>query len=135
MELVADANVLLSAVLSGKARYVLRHPSISAVYTPVTAYDEVFEYLRPLARRRRLPMGELLLNFAALPVIVVDRQEYERQVSEAKRRIGARDPDDVDVLALALERRCAVWSNDNDFEVGRVEWFTTAEMLSRLDIK
>ena len=39
----------------------------------------------------------------------------------AKRRIGKRDPDDVDALALALTLKLPVWSNDNDFEESGVE--------------
>lgn len=97
MELVADANVLLSAIIGGRAA--------------------------------------LVLTKAALPVTVVERSEYERHLPEAERRIGKRDPDDVDVLALALDLNFAVWSNDNDFEDAGVEWHTTAELLKMLGIK
>lgn len=40
---------------------------------------------------------------AALPVTVVERSEYQDALPTTKRRIGKRDPDDVDVLALALK--------------------------------
>jgi|CXWL01.1.fsa_nt_gi hypothetical protein len=53
-----------------------------------------------------------------------------RTLATARRRIGKRDPDDVDVLALHLN--FAVWSNDNDFEDAGVEWHTTAELLKAL---
>ena len=92
-------------------------------------------YLAPLAKKKRLRLDTLLLTLATLPVTVVERSEYERQVPEAKRRIGRRDPDDVDVLALALHMNLAVWSNDNDFEDGGVEWHTTAELLKALGIR
>jgi predicted nucleic acid-binding protein len=65
----------------------------------------------------------------------VERSEYEHQVPEAKRRIAKRDPDDVDVLALALDLNVPVWSNDNDFEGAGVEWQTTAELLKALGIR
>ena len=48
MQLVADANVLLSAVIGGRAALVLRHEQVEQVFTPAAAYDEVFEYLAPL---------------------------------------------------------------------------------------
>jgi predicted nucleic acid-binding protein len=105
------------------------------VATPAVAYDEVFEYLAPLARKKRLKLDTLLLTLAALPVTVVERSEYERQLAEAARRIGTRDPDDVDVLALALRLNLPVWSNDNDFEDAGVEWHTTAELLKTLGIR
>ena len=135
MQLVADANVLLSAVIGGRAALVLRHQQVEQVFTPAAAYDEVFEYLDPLAKKKRLRLDTLLLTLAALPVTVVERSEYEHHLPEAKRRIGRRDPDDVDVLALALNLNLPVWSNDNDFEDAGVEWHTTAELLKALGIR
>ena len=72
---------------------------------------------------------------SALPVRVVDPAEYKDQVAEAGRRIGARDPDDVDVLALALQLKLPVWTNDDDLEDADVEWHTTAELLKVLGIR
>ena len=110
----------------------LRHDKIEQVYTPAAAYDEVFEYLPSLAKKKRLDLDTLLLACAALPVTVVEQSAYEGKLSNARRRIGKRDPDDVDVLALALQLNVAVWSNDNDFEETGVEWHTTAELLKML---
>ena len=104
MRLVADANVLLSAVIGGRGQ---------------------------LAAKKRLSQDVVLLAVASLPVTVVERVTYEKSVPEAKRRIGRRDPDDIDVLALALHTGLPVWSNDNDFDAG-VEWFTTAALLAKL---
>ncbi len=53
------------------------------------------------------------------------RRRSRSRHSTLRRRIGKRDPDDVDVLALALDMDLAVWSNDNDFEDAGVEWHTT----------
>ena len=54
MQLVADANVLLSAAIGGRAALVLRHKEVEQIFAPVVGYDEVFEYLGPLAKKRRL---------------------------------------------------------------------------------
>jgi predicted nucleic acid-binding protein len=135
VRLVADANVLLSAVIGGRATLALRHDNVEQVFTPTAAYDEVLEYLPSLATKKRLELDTLLLAFAALPVTVVERSEYESKLPEAKRRIGRRDPDDVHVLALALKLKVAVWSNDSDFDASGVEWHTTAELLKMLGIE
>ena len=129
MRFVADANVLVSAVIGGRAALVLRHERVEQVFTPAAVYDEVLEYLGPLAKKKRLRLDTLLLTVAAVPVTVVDRPEYGDELPEANRRIGPRDPDDVDVLALALHLEIPVWTNDNDFEHSGVEWHTTAELL------
>jgi predicted nucleic acid-binding protein len=135
VRLVADANVLLSAVIGGRAALALRHDKIEQVFTPAAAYDEVFEYLPSLARKKRLELDTLLLACAALPVTVLERPEYEGQLSTAGRRIGKRHPDDVDVLALALHLNVAVWSNHNGFEDTAFEWHTTAELLKMLGVE
>jgi len=87
-----------------------------------------------LARKKRLPLDVLLLALAALPVIVVERADYARTVTDAPPRLGRRDPDDVDVLALALHLGVPVWSNDDDFRETGVEWFTTATLLKCLGV-
>jgi predicted nucleic acid-binding protein len=135
VRLVADANVLLSAVIGGRAALALRHDNVEQVLTPAAAYDEVFEYLPALAKKKRLELDTLLLAYAALPVTIVERSEYQQKLPTARRRIGKRDPDDVDVLALALMLNLPVWSNDNDFEDSGVEWHTTAELLKMLGIE
>lgn len=91
---------------------------VEQVFTPAAAYDEVFGYLPPWPKRR---LDTLLLACAALPITVVERSEFQNKLSTAKRRIGKRDPDDVDVLALALTLKLPVWSNDNDFDDSGVE--------------
>jgi predicted nucleic acid-binding protein len=134
VQLVADANVLLSAVIGGRASLALQHPDVEAVYAPAFALDEVHEYLGVLAEKKRLKLDTLLLTLAALPLTVVERSEYQRHMKEAKRRMQRRDPNDVDVLALALHLGHPVWSNDNDFEDAGVEWHTTAQLLKRLGV-
>lgn len=131
MKLAADANVLLSAVLGGRARLILEDPSIEAL-TCAAAFAEVEEYAAHFSRERGLRLDLLLLAVAALPVTVVERDSYSAAVPEAARRIGRRDPDDVELLALALSLNIAVWSNDRDFEDAGVEWYTTAQLFRKL---
>jgi predicted nucleic acid-binding protein len=95
---------------------------------------EVQEYAALLASKKRLSLDLILMAVATLPVTVVQQADYGRSVSEARRRIGRRDPDDIETLALALHLGLPVWSNDNDFADAGVEWFTTAELLRRLKI-
>lgn len=54
--------------------------------------------------------------------------------ARARKRIGWRDPDDVELLALTLHFKIPLWSNDNDFEGCGVERYTTAELLHKLGI-
>ncbi len=133
MKLVADANVLLSAVVGGRARDILTHPRVEEVLTTSATLGEVQEYLAHLARKRRLSIDTVLLAAATLPVTVVERAVYAAKLGQATKKLGSRDPDDVELLALALHLRLAVWSNGKDFEDAGVDWYTTAELLKELD--
>lgn len=134
MQLAADANVLLSAVIGGRARLILVHPQIEQVFTTQNTFEEVEEYAPILGKKRRIAADRLLLAVASLPVTIVGRDEYSGRMAEARRRIGRRDPDDVDLLALALEKGVAIWSNDRDFEEARFQLYTTAQLLRHLHL-
>ena len=133
MKLAADANVLLSALIGGQAKRVLRHPKAEQLLTTEAILAEVQEYAPQLPRKRGLALDLVLLAAATLPVTAVARSVYSAKLSEARRRIGRRDADDVEILALALHSDLPVWSNDNDFEDAGTVWYTTARLPSVLD--
>jgi predicted nucleic acid-binding protein len=74
------------------------------------------------------------LAVATLPVTVVEQAAYESGLSEARRRIGRRDPDDVEILALSIQLKIPLWSNNNDFEDAGILWYTTKELLRELGL-
>jgi hypothetical protein len=51
VRLVADANVLLSALVGGRAQVALTHPSVQAVYAAADTLAEGQEYVSSLAPR------------------------------------------------------------------------------------
>jgi len=135
VRLAADANVLLSAVIGGRARLVLSHPAVEEVLTSETVFAEVEEYAAVLGHKKKIPEETVMLAVASLPVSIVARAVYAQSIAQARKRIGWRDPDDVELLALALYFKIPLWSNDNDFEGCGVERFTTAELLKRLSVE
>jgi predicted nucleic acid-binding protein len=134
VNLAADANVLLSALIGGRARLILRYPQIREVFTTGHTLAEVENYVPVLSRQKRLPTDILLLAVAALPVTVVSQAQYAKSTAEATKRIGRRDPDDSDLLAMALHLEIPVWSNDRDFEGLNIDLFTTERLLRHLGL-
>jgi predicted nucleic acid-binding protein len=124
--------VLLSAVLGGRARLALETPQVDEIPTVAQIMAEVEEYAGLLARKKHLSEDLVLLSVAALPVTVIEPAAYAAAIPEAKKRIGQRDPDDIELLALALAFDVPVWSNDKDFEGTGVEWLTTEKLLRQL---
>lgn len=134
MRLAADANALLAALIGGRARLILASPSVTEILTTENTFAEVEEYGVVLARKKKIAADVLLLALAAMPVTIVSRAAYAASLPRARRQIERRDPDDVDILALALEFTIPLWSNDKDFEGTGVEWLTTEVLLRRLQI-
>jgi predicted nucleic acid-binding protein len=130
VKVAADANVQLSALIGGRARLVLIR---TQVLTTEKTFAEVEEYALVLARKKK-GNGCTVLALATMPVTIVGQSEYAASLPRARRRIGGRDPDDVDMLALALELKIPLWSNDRDFEGTGVEWLTTEDLLHKLGL-
>jgi predicted nucleic acid-binding protein len=120
-------------LIGGQAVRVLRHTEIQEILTTEPTLAEVQEYAAQLAQKKRLPVDVVLLAAATLPVTIVPRSAYAPALAEARRRIGRRDPDDIELLALALHFDLPVWSNDNDFEDTGIVWYTTAALLAVLE--
>ena len=134
MKLAADANVLLSALIGGRARLIISNPGITEILTTAKTLAEVEEYAIVFARKRSLAQDVVLLALAAMPVTIVQPSDYSASLALARRRIGRRDPDDVDLLALALQLKIPLWSNDKDFSGTGIEWVTTEDLLRRLGL-
>ena len=129
----ADSNVILSAV-SGKAALRIFTRSTLDVVTTESVLEEVREYIPYIAELYGFAPQVLESQLRLLTIREYSLKDYKRYVAEGERRIGDRDPDDVDLLALALAMKLPIWSNDNDFKNCGVEWYTTARLLKILGI-
>jgi predicted nucleic acid-binding protein len=134
VRLVADANVLLSAVLGGRAKLAFNNPQVEEILTAAPTFAEVEEYAPVLARKKRLPADIVLLAMAAMPVTILEPPQYAASIVKARKLIARRDPDDVHILALALHLRLPLWSNDKDFEGTGIELLTTQSLLRKLKL-
>ena len=131
MKVAADANVVLAALAKGAAGRILESPEVE-VFTVRSVIEEVEEYLPYIAKLKKIDEALLQMTLVHLPLTIVEPERYEEKKKEAADRISKRDPDDVDLLALALAWGIPVWSNDNDFEGTGIEWYTTAQLLKKL---
>jgi len=85
VRLVAEANVLLAAVLGGRAKAVLQHPEMAELLTAEATFAEVQEYAVTLARKKHLSLDTLLLAMGALPVSVVEEAVYASALPQARK--------------------------------------------------
>ena len=128
-KLVVDANPIVATLLSGSARRIFFEAGIVEFAVPGTVLEEVRGYLPALAEKLGASPALLEFELDLLPLRVYAPRAYAPAIPEARRRIAWRDPDDVDVLALALWLGVPLWSNDRDFADTGIERFTTAQLL------
>jgi predicted nucleic acid-binding protein len=129
----ADANVLLSAILGHAALRVFTETD-TRVFTTRGVLQEVREYLPVVAEQYDILPQALEAQLRLLAVRECGPGEYGAKLETARRAVGGRDPDDVELLALALTFDVPVWSNDSDFKGIGVAWYTTARLLRHLGL-
>src|SRR4030095_1495011 len=128
---VADANVLLSAIVGKSALRVFTEFAIQVHATQFNV-DEVTEYLPEMAQKYRLPVELVSLQWKLLPLRLHREEDYKAYLRDALAELKNRDPEDAHVLALAQSRRLSIWSNDRDLANVTVECLTTAKLLRAL---
>ena len=129
--LVADANVILSAVIGKAALKIFTNTDIKIITTQFNI-GETLEYLPRLAEKYELKLEILESQLKLLSLVVYQKEFYEDKLKIAFKKVGEIDPEDIDLLALAIKLNLPIWSNDKDFKKARVEVFTTAEVLKMM---
>jgi len=128
--LVVDANPILSALLGGVARRIFFEADVREFAVADRVLQEVISHIPRLALKTGLDAALLRYSLGLLPLTQYQRNSYRLFLPEAARRIGDRDPDDVDALALTLSQRIPLWTNDRDFEDAGIEALTTAHLFT-----
>lgn len=129
---VADANVLLSAVVGKAASRVFSQFSLP-VHTTLFNTEEVLEYLPRLASKYGLPLETLQLQWRLLPLEIHALESYQEHLEAARLILAARDPEDAHPLALARALSLSLWSNDSDLANVGIDCYTTARLLKVLE--
>jgi predicted nucleic acid-binding protein len=118
-------------MLGGRARDVIFSDQFQ-LYSPQATLFEIPKHIPWLANRLGRPELKLFEEFQLLPVNACQPVAYENQVQRATELIGQRDPLDIPLLALALERNYPVWSDDRDFEgIKEIQLVKTSDLLAR----
>lgn len=129
---VADANVVVSALIGGRARLVLASPLGPTCIAASAVADEVLAHLPGIAERRGLDPTLVTAALAVIPIEWHPADSYDHCRADAERLIADRDPDDWPTVALALAAGLPIWSQDKDFSVTGIQIHTTGELLDAI---
>jgi predicted nucleic acid-binding protein len=93
------------------------HAGQVSFFVPEVAYVEAEERLPALVVKRGGNPEKALRFLRSLRGLVelIENEVYGDLESDARERLGERDPDDWPVLASALSIGCPIWTEDTDF--------------------
>lgn len=116
MKLVADSNVIISALIAdeGKTRELILHPSIQ-LYAPEQLENEINKHKETIKEKIRSKNGNpealtVLLSRIYNQIEIVPKKQYKDKLKKARKLLD--DPADTPFLALALRLDCKIWSDD-----------------------
>ena len=130
--LIIDANILVRAVLGERVRAVIEaHAEEVSFFLPEAAYAEAEEHLATLVVKRGGDPEKALSLLRCLRslVVLIGSEVYGELETEARERLGARDPEDWPILASALALGCPIWTEDADFFGCGVATWTSDRVL------
>lgn len=124
--IVLDTNILVRAVLGHKVSSLLeKYVDNCQFFTPDNCYQELECQLPRILEKRKVQSDESSQTIDALGKIVIPipEEDYIEYKDKAQRRIKARDPKDWEVVALAMQFDCPIWTEDKDFfGIGIATW-------------
>ncbi|MCX6603460.1 MAG: PIN domain-containing protein [Acidobacteria bacterium] len=115
--------------MGGAAARLAARPDLE-LFTTTHTFDETLEYLPVLAAHKGLRLERMERALQTVPIRIVPADEFASSRDEAARRMAQRDPEDVDLLALAMHLGLTVWTNDRDFAIAGLSVVSTAQLLA-----
>jgi predicted nucleic acid-binding protein len=134
MELVIDANVVISALIASSGKTCdLMFSDRLRLYAPEFLSDEIDKHKAEICKKSKLVEVELDLAFALIfsRITLVPHADFSRHLSKAENICP--DPDDTEYFALASRMGCPIWSNDKALKKqDSIRVISTHELLKLL---
>ena len=119
MRIVADSNVIFSALISGKAIYLDIFES-AEIYVPDFIFIEMARYESRIRQRANVRKAlkaftqELFSYVTVIPNLAIDSGSFLR-AHDLCRDI---DPEDIPFVALSIDLNMPLWTNDKKLSNG-----------------
>jgi len=133
MRIVLDANIIIAALMGSRGKLTILTSQNYEFYAPKFIIQEIKKYKNEICERTDWTSEEFNVYFDALLLFidVLDYEQYQDYIDNAKKVIQDRDLKDVDYIACALSTKADfIWSDDKDFsEQQLVKIKTTDEFI------
>jgi predicted nucleic acid-binding protein len=131
MELIIDANVLISALVMTRGfTYDLIFREDIKLFAPEYLLEEFQEHKKEIIVKSGLSEEDLqlFLSLISARINLIEKQEFEEFIGKAKEITP--DQDDTEYFALALKLNCPIWSNDKKLkQQNKIKVYSTDELI------
>ena len=133
MELVIDANIIISALISptGKTSEIIFSDKLK-LYAPKYLQEEISKHMREISKKSGLSDEEIeiLLSLMFLNIEIISFPNFKKFMKQASEICP--DPNDEEYFALSLKLKCPLWSNDAKLKHGQnlLKVLNTGEVVS-----
>lgn len=136
MELIIDANIIISALISwhGKSRDLIFLNSLS-FFAPEYLLEETEKYKELIIRKSGLDENSFKLATSLIfsKINLIPFSEFESFITKAKDICP--DPNDEEYFALALSKKIPLWSEDKALkQQSEIKIFSTKELIRELKL-
>lgn len=134
MDLVIDANILMSALISARGKNLdLIFNDGLKLYAPEFLLEEVRKHKQEIIEKSKLSAKELdlFLSIISTRIEFMPFDEFQKFMKEAKET--SPDVNDSEYFALAFKKKCGIWTNDKKLKNQKlVKIISTKELLDLL---
>lgn len=135
MDLVIDANVLISALVKDSFSYALLFNEKFHLFAPEYIFTELDRHKEEILEKMERTEGDFfrLLEILKRRINIISLEELIFFIDEAESITP--DPDDMTYFALALKLDCPIWSNDKKLkEQNKIKVYNTHEIYDSLKL-
>ena len=133
MELVADTNIVVAAILRpGMTRRLIFYPGFG-LHSPKRVVSEIWAHHNELVQKSQLSEKDYLdvVRIVLFNITLVPESNYHMFKEDAI--AISPDYDDWPFFAVALQRNCAIWSNEKRLKnQKKVKVYNTGELFELL---
>jgi predicted nucleic acid-binding protein len=137
MELVVDANILVSFFRDNPVRFIIINSNLLGLklYAPEYAIEELLKNKSDILKYSKLNESQLKEVLSTISeYIEIKSDEFFKQFETKARQFSPHDKD-LPYFSLAIKLNCAIWSNEPGFkEQSNIDIFNTQDLRDELNI-
>jgi predicted nucleic acid-binding protein len=131
MRLVIDTNIVIAALIKDNISRKIIFDSNFSFVSPDFIYEEISNHKKEILQKSKIHEieFEVLINILLEKIEVIPFEDYKTFLNQSKELIT--DIDDISFLAVALAKKCSIWSEDKHFEQqNKVKIYKTKDLIN-----